>query len=85
LLGFYAGGILASRRSGTTFGAAIAALYLVLYLILQSEDNALLMGSLLLFGILAAAMLATRNVDWYGVKADGKASAEASATAKKDS
>ncbi len=71
LLGVYTGAILAGRRSGVIFGGAIAALYGVLYFILQSEDNALLMGSLLLFAILAAAMLATRNVDWYSVKADG--------------
>jgi inner membrane protein len=32
-----------------------------------SEDNALMMGSLLLFGVLAAIMVATRKIDWYSV------------------
>jgi len=33
--------------------------------LLVSENNALLMGSLLLFGILAVIMWITRKVDWY--------------------
>jgi squalene-hopene/tetraprenyl-beta-curcumene cyclase len=36
-----------------------------LYVLLQLEDFALLMGSLLLFAILTAAMVLTRKVDWY--------------------
>ncbi|MNT97676.1 inner membrane protein [compost metagenome] len=40
-------------------------LYGVLYMLLDSENNALLMGSLLLFGILAVIMWITRKVDWY--------------------
>jgi inner membrane protein len=35
--------------------------------VLQSEDNALLMGTLLLFAALAAMMLATRRLDWYRI------------------
>jgi inner membrane protein len=35
-----------------------------LYVILLSEDYALLLGSLLLFVILAGLMLATRRLDW---------------------
>jgi inner membrane protein len=33
--------------------------------LLLSEDNALVMGSLLLFAALAATMVLTRKVDWY--------------------
>jgi inner membrane protein len=36
-----------------------------LYVTLASEDFALLSGSLALFLLLAALMLATRKVDWY--------------------
>jgi inner membrane protein len=39
----------------------------VLYSILLSEDNALLLGSLLLFGVLATVMTVTRRIDWYDV------------------
>jgi inner membrane protein len=37
-----------------------------LFGILQSEQNALLLGSVLMFLLLAAVMLGTRKVDWYG-------------------
>ncbi|HYL87522.1 MAG TPA: cell envelope integrity protein CreD [Burkholderiales bacterium] len=47
------------------FGAGLAALYAVLYALLQSENYALLGGTLLLFALLAALMLGTRRVDWY--------------------
>ena len=49
------------------FGAAIAALYGVLYMLLQLEQTALLLGSVLLFGVLAALMVATRRIDWYAL------------------
>ena len=39
-------------------------LYGYLYVLLQLEDWALLMGSIGLFAILALVMYATRNVDW---------------------
>ena len=34
---------------------------------LRSEQNALLLGSLLLFIALAGLMLGTRRIDWYGL------------------
>lgn len=45
-------------------GALFAALYGALYVLLQSEDHALLLGSLLVFAVLAAVMLLTRKLDW---------------------
>jgi len=48
-------------------GAGLATLYTMLYWILRSEDYSLLMGSLLLFGVLAILMIATRRVDWSNV------------------
>ena len=45
----------------------LTTLYGVLYLLLKSENSALLMGSLLLFGILAVIMWVTRKVDWYAL------------------
>ena len=42
-------------------------LYAMLYAILVSEDNALLMGSLLFFAILSLVMFVTRKLDWYQV------------------
>ena len=50
-------------RTGLFF-ALFVSLYGALYELLQSEDNALLMGSVLTFLVLAVAMVATRKVDW---------------------
>ena len=45
----------------------LAAEYAFLAVVLRSEDFTLLMGSVGLFLILAAVMLLTRNVNWYGM------------------
>ena len=47
---------------------SLALLYAYLYVALSSEDYALLIGSIGLLALLAAAMAATRKVDWYGRK-----------------
>lgn len=65
LIAFYLAGALGGARQGFAFGAGLTGLYGVLYGVLLSEDNSLLMGSLLLFLALGATMLATRRVDWY--------------------
>lgn len=65
LQGFYLSGVLHSWRRAAGFAVMLTALYGVLYGLLVSENNALLMGSLMLFGILAAIMWVTRKVDWY--------------------
>lgn len=70
LLGTYLAHVLGSRARGFGFSAALSVLYAVLYGLLISEDNALLMGSILLFCALGAIMLATRKLDWYGLGAN---------------
>ena len=67
LLGFYLSHVLRSRVRGIGFAAMLAALYAVLYGLLISEDNALVLSSMMLFAILAAIMVITRRIDWYGV------------------
>ncbi len=69
LLTLYFGGILHSRKLGLLLGAGLTLLYVLLYVILQAEESALLMGSLLLFSVLSALMLATRHFDWYALTA----------------
>jgi len=64
---FYLAGVLRSRALAAGFAVLLTALYGVLYSLLVSEDNALLMGSLLLFGILGAVMWLTRRLDWYAL------------------
>ncbi|QNP40127.1 cell envelope integrity protein CreD [Lysobacter solisilvae (ex Woo and Kim 2022)] len=65
LLGFYLSAVLRSVARGLGFAAMLATLYAALYGLLVSEDNALVLGSGLLFVILAAIMVITRKVDWY--------------------
>lgn len=65
LLGFYVGHVMHSRVRGLGFAIALGLLYAVLYGLLLSEQNALVLGSGLLFLVLAAVMVATRRIDWY--------------------
>ena len=67
LIGFYVCHVLRSVAHGLGFSAGLAALYGLLYGLLSAEDYALLMGSLLLFGLLGTVMVLTRKLDWYGV------------------
>ncbi|EXJ16077.1 cell envelope integrity protein CreD [Imhoffiella purpurea] len=68
LLGFYVSHVLGGVRRGIGFAALVAALFAVLYALLVSEDVALLMGSIMLFALLALTMTLTRNLDWYGLE-----------------
>jgi len=67
LIAFYLSAVLRGKLRGALFAASLLLLYGVLYLLLQSEDNALVLGSVLLFGVLAGIMLLTRKLDWYQV------------------
>lgn len=69
LLGFYLTFVLHSVKRGATFAGLLAMLYAALYGLLLSEDNALMLGSLLLFAMLAGIMMLTRRVDWYALGA----------------
>jgi len=68
LLAVYFSAVLGGWRRGAALGGFVAVLYAALYGLLASEDNALLLGSLLVFGMLATLMLTTRKVDWYALK-----------------
>ena len=65
LAAFYVGHVLRSLTRGALFGGLLGTLYGFLYVILKSEDFALLLGALLLFAALAIVMVVTRRVDWY--------------------
>lgn len=69
LIGFYLCSVLKGVKRGASFAMGLLGLYGLLFLILHSEDMALLFGALLLFMILAGLMLLTRKVDWYQVAA----------------
>lgn len=73
LLGYYASHMLGGLARGVPLGAGIAVLYGLLYLLLQLEQTALVVGSIALFLVLAAVMVLTRNVNWYGLSSQGGA------------
>jgi inner membrane protein len=73
LLAFYARHLLHGWRPGLAFGGGVAALYGALYLLLQMEQTALVIGSVLLFVVLAGVMVLTRRVDWYHLLRGGSA------------
>lgn len=64
LIGFYLAAVLGGGRRGLAFGLGLASLYGLLYVLLRSEDHALLVGAGVLFAALAAVMALTRRVDW---------------------
>jgi inner membrane protein len=63
----YSKSVLASKIQTLLIAGILTVLYVYLYIILQLQDYALLMGSLGLFAILAAVMFLTRRVDWFTV------------------
>jgi len=65
LLGVYLGAIMRDRKVGLVIGGLLAALYAFIYILLQIESYALLVGSVGLFALLAVAMEASRRIDWY--------------------
>lgn len=67
LLGTYAVTMLGRVLAGALFGLGIALLYGLLYVLLQMEQNALVIGSVMLFAALATVMMLTRRIDWYAL------------------
>lgn len=67
LIGFYSGYILGGFARSLPLTLGLAGLYGALYMLLNSTDNALLMGTVMLFALLAAVMVATRKINWYSL------------------
>lgn len=79
LIGIYVCSALRNIRHGLGFTAALACLYALLYVILGAEDYALLAGSVLVFGLLAALMILTRGVNWFDLEKGTRAPPDLSA------
>ncbi len=62
LIMFHMGSILKSRKNGFLIGALLAFLYLFIFILIQMESYALLVGSLGLFAILAVIMYYSKKV-----------------------
>ena len=66
LISLYARSHFNSRKSMFVFGSVLTALYGFIFVLIQLEDTALLIGSIGLFLILALVMFASRRINWYG-------------------
>lgn len=64
LIGYYLRYVLGGFGRALLMSALLLLMFGCLFGILQSEDNALLMGTMLLFTVISAAMVATRRLDW---------------------
>ena len=73
LLAYYAGVSARSAAVGAGALLGLTALYGAMYVLLTLEDFALLAGSMVAFIAIAATMIATQRIDWYG--RSGEASA----------
>ncbi|MBI5324914.1 MAG: cell envelope integrity protein CreD [Ignavibacteriae bacterium] len=67
LISAYVFAFLKSKKEGLLLAAVLIVLYGYLYVLLQLENYALLLGSSGLFLILAFVMYITRKIDWYTV------------------
>ena len=67
LLSVYFSGVLKSRAGGLATGALAGVGYSLLYLLVLSQDYALLFGALAIFLLLATTMIGTRRLDWHRV------------------
>jgi len=61
----YARSIFKSSRFAMILALVMSLLYAFIYVIIQLQDFALLVGSIGLFAVLAMLMYFTRNIDWY--------------------
>jgi inner membrane protein len=64
LIGGYSAAVLHGRLRALLMTVVLGVLYGYLYVLLQLEDYALLLGSVGLFAILALVMFLTRKIDW---------------------
>jgi inner membrane protein len=67
LVGGYTRSVLASNMAAFAMTGIMIVLYGFMYVLLQLEDYALLLGSIGLFIILAMVMFLTRKIDWFAI------------------
>lgn len=65
LIGFYLRYMLKSAVAAGIFTLMLIGLYALLFVIIQAEDFAMLLGAGLIFTILTILMYVTKDIDWY--------------------
>ena len=64
LISWYVGDALGQKYGTAIMASILGATYTIMYMILNQEEFALLAGSVVAFGAIAATMAMTRKVDW---------------------
>lgn len=72
MIALYAKSIFHKWTYALAMGAFVAVTYIYLYVILQLEDLALLIGAIGLFIALGGIMYASRKIDWYKTNEDSE-------------
>jgi len=70
LITLYAKGHFKTWRIASVFAVVLSALYGFIFILIQLEDTALLLGSIGLFLVLAAVMYASRKINWYNISSN---------------
>ena len=65
LASWYSSQVLGTKSDGLIMAVLLSVLYAYMFVALQSEDYALLIGSIGLVLMVSAVMVATRKIDWY--------------------
>jgi inner membrane protein len=85
LLSANAAWVFSSRMQGIRAVGIFSLLYVLIYMLLRLEDNALLVGAIASFVAVAAAMYFTRGIDWYSsLHVSAAAKKQASSQVPKD-
>jgi inner membrane protein len=72
LVSSYSKAILKSTPIAATIGALMTCLYGFLYVTMQLEDYALLIGSIGMFVVLGVVMYLTRKINWYAISSSAQ-------------
>lgn len=72
MIGLYGHTVLKETRLSLLLGTVLSGTYAFLFVTMQMEDYALLIGSLGLTTVLGATMYLTRNINWYQVAAPAR-------------
>lgn len=72
ITGLYAGAIMKNKKQSLKMVLILTSTYTFIYVILQLQDYALLIGSIGLTVILAFTMYVTRHINWYNLNAENR-------------
>lgn len=70
LISLFSASIIKEKKVAYLMAGILSILYIFLYILLESQDYALLLGSIGVFLILSFIMYLTRNIDWYSINLD---------------